>query len=42
MKSLATRRYIAKENNMGSTVLVGAILGVLIGAVVVYFNLGII
>jgi hypothetical protein len=42
MKSLATRRYIAKENNMGSTVFVGAFLGVLIGAAVVYFNLGII
>lgn len=42
MKSLAARRAAVKENNMGSTVLVGAILGVLIGAAFVYFNLGII
>jgi uncharacterized protein involved in exopolysaccharide biosynthesis len=42
MKSLAARRAVAKENDMGAVVFVGAILGTLIGIIVVYFNIGII
>jgi hypothetical protein len=42
MKSLAARRAAAKENDMGAVVFVSAVLGILLGAAVVYFNLGII
>jgi H+/Cl- antiporter ClcA len=36
------RRAMAKENNMGGVVFFGAVLGILVGAAVVYLNLGII
>ena len=42
MKSLAARRAIAKENDMGAVVFVSVILGTLVGIAVVYFNIGII
>ncbi len=42
MKSLAARRAVAKENDMEYAVMFGAILGVIVGAAVVYFNIGLI
>jgi hypothetical protein len=42
LQNTRNRRAMAKENDMGGVVFVGAILGLLVGAAVVYLNLGII
>ena len=42
LQNTRNRRAMAKENSMGGVVFVGAVLGILLGAAVVYFNLGII